>query len=241
MTARAALPLERLFFESTSPVDARDLGPGARLLVPLGAAFGVPQLVRHGVFWDWVRKEPDRYWVAGDRTSSHAGVDLGFFARKGRIYALPEGLPVRAALAGKVEWTGRRSDPESRHGLVVNHGGSRRVFLYSHYADVKEAVESGARVRRGQVIGHALPYSAKHPVVLVHFGIGLWVRGWGNDPLDPTALLKRWGVRHPAGLDSRCEANALNSGRAGVWRAPGEISGLRVVGRLSKKDRDVYR
>ena len=43
-----------------------------------GGVILVDQLVRHGVFWDWVRKEPDRYWTAGDRTSSHAGVDLAF-------------------------------------------------------------------------------------------------------------------------------------------------------------------
>ena len=40
-----------------------------------------------------VRKKPDAYWVAGDRTSSHSGVDLGFFVRRGAIYELPEGLP----------------------------------------------------------------------------------------------------------------------------------------------------
>jgi hypothetical protein len=188
-----------------------------------------------------VRKEPDRYWVAGDRTSAHAGVDLGFFARNGRIYAFPEGLPVRAIDDGRVEWTGRRSDPESEHGLVVRHGGSRRLFLYSHYADVMEAVRAGARVRRGQVIGHARPFSQDTPVVLVHFGVGLYLRGWGNDPLDPTVLLKRWRVRHPLGLDSRLAADELNRGASGVWRAPGKIDGLRSAGKLSAREKDVYR
>src|SRR5438067_461685 len=80
--------MERILFDSEPPIAASDLGRGARLLVPVGAAFGVPQLVRQGVFWDWVRKEPDRYWVPGDRTSSHAGVDLGFFVLRGAVYAL---------------------------------------------------------------------------------------------------------------------------------------------------------
>jgi hypothetical protein len=234
--------LERLFFQSTPPIDRRDLGRGARLLVPRGAAFGVPQLIRHGVFWDWVRNEPDRYWVAGDRTSSHAGVDIGFFTRNGRIYALPEGVPVRAIWDGRVEWTGRRSDPESRHGIVLNHGGTRRLFLYSHYADVFESVRPGERVTRGQTIGHARRYSEEHPVVLVHFGLGLYVRSWGNDPLDPTALLKRWKVRHPLGPGSRCDADRLNNRSAsGVWLAPGKIEGLRAVGRLPAREKDVFR
>src|SRR5438067_8290759 len=108
--------MERILFDSEPPIAASDLGRGARLLVPRGAAFGVPQLIRDGVFTDWVRKEPDRYWVPGDRTSSHAGVDLGFFVRRGNVHALPEGLPVRAIAGGVVRWTGRRSDPESTHG-----------------------------------------------------------------------------------------------------------------------------
>lgn len=237
---RKSSPLESVFFEATAPIDRRDLGRGARLLVPRGAAFGVPQLIRHGVFWDWVRKRPDGYWVAGERSSQHAGVDLGFFARRGEVFALPEGTPVRAIADGRVQWTGRRSDPESRHGVVLDHGGSRRLFVYSHAADVKETVKPGERVRRGQVIGHAIPFSREFPVVLVHFGLGLWVRGWGNDPLDPTALLKRWGVRHLLG-EPGLDGDALNSSPAGTWRAPGKIDGLRVVGRVPARARDVYR
>jgi murein DD-endopeptidase MepM/ murein hydrolase activator NlpD len=233
------LDLERLFFSSLPPIASSDLGRGARLVVPRGAAFGVPQLVRHGVFWDWVRDEPDRYWVAGDRTSSHAGVDLGFFARDGRIYAFPEGLPVRAIAAGRVAWTGKKSDPESKHGVVLDHGGSRRLFLYSHYADVREIVRPGEKVERGQVIGHAGPFSREFPVVLVHFAIGLYVRGWGNDPLDPTALLKRWRVRQP--LHARTDALTLNRGGGGVWRGPGRIEGQRAVGKLGAREKDVYR
>ncbi|MEZ0230033.1 MAG: M23 family metallopeptidase [Planctomycetota bacterium] len=230
--------IESLYFESLSPIDARDLGAGARLLVPTGAAFGVPQLIRHGVFWDWVRKEPDRYWIAGDRTSSHSGVDLGFFVRRGAIFQLPAGLPVRAILDGRVKWTGRKSDPESKHGVVLDHGGTRRGFLYSHYADVKQCVKAGRRVKAGDVIGHTVPYSVKVPVVLVHFGVGLHVKGWGVDPWDPSFLLKRWGALMPLG---QCFADELSQRKHGVWRAPGEIEPLDAVGRWRATWRSVYR
>ncbi len=229
---------DELYFESTSPIDARDLGAGARLLVPTGTAFGVPQLIRQGTFWDWVRKEPDRYWVPGDRTSSHAGTDLGFFVRRGRIFELPRGLPIRAALGGVVRWTGRASDPESRHGVVLDHGGSKRAFVYSHYADVEECVKRGDRVARGAVLGHAIPYSKAFPVVLVHFGVGLHVRGWGVDPWDPTFLLRRWKVLMPMG---QCFADDLNQGKSGVFKSPGRIEGLAAVGRWKKAWSNVYR
>jgi len=228
---------ERLYFDATPPVDARDLGPGARLLVPTGAAFGVPQLVRNGTFWDWVRKKPDAYWVPGDRTSSHAGVDLGFFVRRGEIFQLPTALPIRAVLPGIVKWTGRRSDPESRHGVVLSHGGSAGFFLYSHYADVKECVKPGARVRRGQVVGHTLAYSKEVPVVLAHFAIGIHVRGWGTDPWDPSYLLRRWGVLMPIG---QCFADELNQGKHGAWEGRGRIRGLESVGRWDRRWRSVY-
>lgn len=231
--------VSELYFDSTPPIDASDLGRGARLLVPTGAAFGVPQLIRNGTFWDWVRKEPDAYWVPGDRTSSHAGVDLGFFVLRGAVHQLPRGLPVRAVLAGRVRWTGKKSDPESRHGVVLEHERvNERAFTYSHYADVKECVRPGARVKQGAVIGHTLPYSEAVPVVLVHFAIGLHVRGWGTDPWDPSFLLRRWGVLAPLG---QCFADELNQGKHGTWRAPGKIDGLEPVGRVSAKWRSIHR
>lgn len=231
-------PLEALYFESVSPIDPRDLGAGARLLVPTGAAFGVPQLIREGTFWDWVRKKPDAYWVPGDRTSAHAGVDLGFFVRRGAIHQLPEGVPVRATLPGRVEWIGRKSDPESRHGIVLRHEGSRKAFLYSHYADVRESVKPGRRVEAGDVIGHSMPYSEAVPVVLVHFGVGMHVRGWGVDPWDPSFMLRRWKVLMPLG---QCFADELNQGKHGVWEARGRIRGLEAVGRWDAKWRSIYR
>lgn len=227
-----------LYFDSLPPIDAADLGVGARLLVPSGTAFGVPQLIREGTFWDWVRKEPDRYWIPGDRTSSHAGVDLGFFVRRGAIHQLPVGLPVRATLAGRVEWIGRKSDPESKHGVVLNHGGDARAFLYSHYADVLEAVKPGRRVQAGDIIGHTMPYSPKTPVVLVHFGLGLHVRRWGVDPWDPSFLLRRWRVLMPVG---QCFADELNQQKHGTWESRGKIRGLEPVGRWNKKWRSIYR
>jgi hypothetical protein len=236
--ARGVLALDRLYFGAVPPIDAGDLGAGARLLVPVGAAFGAPQLVRNGTFWDWVRKKPDAYWVPGDRTSSHAGVDLGFFVRRGAIYQLPVGLPVRAILPGRVKWTGRRSDPESRHGVVIQHEATDRIFLYSHYADVKERVRSGDRVAPGQVLGHTIPFSREFPVVLAHFGIGVHVRGWGTDPWDPTFLLRRWKVLMPA---NGCFADELNRGKHGAWEGPGRIHGLEAVGRLEPPWRNVYR
>lgn len=236
--------IESLWYRSACPIDVDDLGPGARLLVPQGAGFGVPQLVRHGVFWDWVRHGPDVYWVAGDRGSTHGGADLGFFVLKGRVYQLPDGLPIRAIWDGVVQWVGKKTDPESELGVVVNHGpGDPRagVFFYSHYADCEQVVKTGERVRRGQVVGLARPFSAEVPVVVAHVGFGMWLPGWGNECLDPTALLKRWRVLHPVHPDSTCLADELNKGVHGKWLAPGRIEGLAPVARWDRRWRSFYR
>ncbi len=231
--------IERLYFESTPPIDVADLGRGARLLVPHGAAFGTPQLIRRGTFHDWVRKKPDAYWVPGDRTSAHAGADLAFFVRRGQVYKIPEGLPVRAVLGGVVAWVGRRSDPESTHGVVLRHGGSRS-FVYTHYADVGQIVKPGQRVTRGQIVGHARPYSSEYPVVVVHFAMGVYVPRWGSDGMDPTFLLRRWGVRHPVG-SQLCAADELNVGTSGLWRSPGVIEGLSPVAKWDRRWKDEWR
>jgi hypothetical protein len=236
--------IEDLWYRSRCPIDLTDLGRGARLLVPQGTAFGVPQLVKHGVFWDWVRHAPDHYWVAGDRGSTHGGVDLGFFVRSGRVYQFPDGLPVRAAWDGVVQWVGKKTDPESEMGVVLNHGPGdprRGIFFYTHYADIEQTVKTGERVRRGQVVGRCRPFSREHPIVLVHVGFGMWLPGWGNECLDPTAMLKRWGVLHPIGPDSTCLADELNKERHGSWKAPGRIEGLEPVARWDRRWKSFYR
>jgi hypothetical protein len=236
--------IEDLWYRSSSPIDLRDLGKGARLLVPQGCGFGVPQLVRHGIFWDWVRKAPDHYWVAGDRGSTHGGVDLGFYVQRGKVYQLPDGLPIRAVADGVVQWVGKRTDPESELGVVVNHGpGDPKsgVFFYTHHADIEQAVKTGQRVKQGQVIGLARPFSKEFPVVVAHTGFGMWLPGWGNECLDPTAWLARWGVLHPVGPDSTCFADDLNLAKHGVWRAPGKIDGLEPVAKLDRRWKSFYR
>jgi len=236
--------IEDLWYRSLPPIAEEDLGAGSRLLVAQGCGFGVPQLVRHGVFWDWVRKAPDHYWIAGDRGSTHGGADLGFFVRRGRVYQLPDGLPVRAIWDGTVQWVGKKTDPESERGVVLNHGPGdpkRGVFFYTHYADVEQLVKTGQRVKRGQMVGRARKFSREFPVVVLHLGFGMWLPGWGNECLDPTALLKRWRVRHPVGADSTCFADDLNQQKSGEWLSPGIIEPLEPVAKWDRRWKSFYR
>lgn len=227
--------------ESASPFDARDLGAGARLLIPNGAAFGTPQLWHAGAPWDWVRHRADAYWIEGDRGSQHSGVDFGFFTRQGRVYPLPIGLPVRAPCAGVLERAGADADPEpGPGGVVLAVGRARAARLYVHLTDFRVVARRGARVRKGQVLGETVRYSRRFPIVVLHFGIGVLLPGAPPNPLDPSPLLRRWRVRHPVGVGSTCNASALNRGRPGVWRAPGVIDDLEPVATWRAEWRDAW-
>jgi hypothetical protein len=233
--------LARLFEGAVAPIDVRDLGAGARLLVPNGAAFGTPQLWHDGRPWDWVRHRADAYWIEGDRGSQHSGADLGFFTRRGRVHLLPVGLPVRAPCAGRLECAGADADPErGSEGVVLVLGMARRPRLYVHLADFEVRARRGARVRRGQILGVTAPYSRAYPMVVLHFGIGVLVPGAPPNALDPTPLLRRWRVRHPVAPESTCNASALNRGRPGSWRAKGVVDDLETAATWRAEWRDSW-
>lgn len=233
--------LAALFLGSASPLAVRDLGAGARLLVPNGAAFGSLQLWHEGTPWDWVRHRPDAYWIPGDRGSQHSGVDLAYFVRRGEVFHLPAGLPVRAPCDGTLEAAGRGADPEpGPGGVVLTLGRKPAPRLYVHLTDFRVTARRGARVRAGDVLGETVRYSRRFPIVVLHFGVGVLVRGAPPNPLDPTPLLRRWRVRHPVFPGSTCNASALNRGKPGVWRGPGEIDGLAPVADWRAEWRDVW-
>lgn len=238
--------LARLFGASRAPIDASDLGPGTRIVIPNGAAFGTPQLWRDGVPLDWVRGTPDGYWVEGDRGSSHSGVDIAWFTlpwgRQTAIAPLPEGVPVRAPVDAVVEAVGRDADPEAGPGAVVLAlGRGPKPRLYVHLSDFRATVRKGTRVRAGTVLGETVRYSAAHPIVVLHFGIGVLVEGEAPNPLDPTPLVRRFGWRHPVHPGSSCDAAELREGAVpGRWIAPGRIEGLEPRGRWDGRRRDVF-
>jgi hypothetical protein len=233
--------LARLLLRSAPPFDVADLGRGARLLVPNGAGFGTPQLWADGVPYDWVRHGPDGYWIEGDRGSQHSGVDFGFYVRRGSVFPLPEGFPVRAPCDGVLEAAGRDADPEpGPGGVVIALGARTRPRLYVHVTDFRVTVRRGARVKTGQILGETVRYSRRYPVVVVHCGAGVLCPGAPPNPLDPTPLLRRWRVRHPVAPDSTCNAAVLNRGRPGRFVAPGEITNEAPVATWRAEWRDVW-
>jgi peptidoglycan hydrolase-like protein with peptidoglycan-binding domain len=108
----------------------------------------------------------DRFGPRGDRF--HAGVD----------FVAGAGLPVSAAAAGRVAWSGQRDG----WGLlvIVAHGNGVRT-LYAHLADTVVAV--GARVSAGALVGHV---GATGEATGPHLHFEVRVRGAAVDPL--TAL-----------------------------------------------------
>ncbi len=233
--------LAALFLRSVPPLAAADLGRGARLLVPNGAGFGTPQLWADGSPFDWVRHEPDGYWIEGDRGSQHSGVDFGFFVHRGAVRHLPAGLPVRAPCAGVLEAAGRGADPEpGPGGVVIGLGARTGPRLYVHLTDFRVTAKRGAKVRPGDVLGETVRYSRRFPIVVLHFGVGVLLRGAPPNPLDPTPLLKRWRVRHPVDVDSTCNAAALNRGASGRWLEPGRIEGSAPVATWRPEWQDVW-
>lgn len=233
--------LTRLLLHSVPPFDLRDLGAASRLLVPNGAAFGTPQLWRGDVAWDWVRQTADHYWLKGDRGSAHSGVDFGFFVRRGHVYPLPAGLPVRAPVRAIVENTGRDADPErGPGGVVLGLGVEDAPRFYVHLTDFHATVPHGAHVRPGQILGHTVPYSRRFPVVVMHMGIGILQPDEPPNPIDPSPLLRRWRVRHPVTPGSTCDASALNRAKPGTWTAPGKIADLTACATWDKRWVDVF-
>jgi murein DD-endopeptidase MepM/ murein hydrolase activator NlpD len=100
----------------------------------------------------------------GIRPDLHEGVDV----------AAPEGTPVRAVMGGTVRFAGEQGG----YGNVVylDHGGS--ITVYAHLRSI--AVERGARVAHGQVIGEVgRTGSASGP----HLHLEVWRNGRSEDPV----------------------------------------------------------
>ena len=238
--------LERLFLRSSPPIAATDLPKGSAILIPNGAAFGTPQLWRQGHAFDWVRGTRDAYWQQGDRGSSHSGADLAFFVmpwgRQLAIVPLPEGLPVRAPVSGVIEEAGVGADPEPGPGAVVLAiGDTKKTRVYVHLTDFSPCVKAGTRVRQGQVLGETTRYSRKHPIVVLHFGIGVLMPGEPPNPMDPTPLIRRFGWRHPVWADSPCDASVLRRDAIPPrWESAGVVKGIEPVGRFDGRWRSVF-
>jgi murein DD-endopeptidase MepM/ murein hydrolase activator NlpD len=142
---------------------------------------------------------------------------------------LPEGLPVRAIADGVVAAShGSGAKELEPGGLMIAHdSGGARVRPVSYWGDVRDRVRAGARVRRGDVVAETLAQAHRDrvPRVVVHFGLALDVPGYGLVFVDPTALLRRWRVRHPVFPGSTCTPGALAAARPGRWRAAGTLEG----------------
>lgn len=83
----------------------------------------------------------NRYHPVLNRMRSHKGVD----------YAAPTGTPIRAAGDGKVIFRGWKGG--YGRTVIIQHGG-RYSTLYAHMSRFASGVDSGSRVRQGQVIGY---------------------------------------------------------------------------------------
>lgn len=240
-----ASPLDAVFLDAVSPIDPRDLGSGGALLVPNGLAFGALQWRRRGGrHWDWFRDEPDRHRIEGSRHSLHLGVDLAFTVRRGLVWSLPAGLPVRAPADGVIAAAhGSGAKELEPGGLMIAHGGAPATSVrpVTYLGDVRDLRRAGERVRRGDVVAETIAQSHRRvPRVVVHFGLALDVPGFGLVFVDPTALLRRWKIRHPVFPGSTCTPDRLAAARPGKWRAAGIVEGGVPAARFEKSWRSRY-
>ncbi|MFE9768473.1 murein hydrolase activator EnvC family protein [Streptomyces sp. NPDC005808] len=104
----------------------------------------------------------------------HRGVDL----------AAAPGTPVRAVAPGRVSFTG----PVAGRGVVsVELTGTGTPPLRTTYGPVRAAVEKGAEVAAGEVVGIVEPGTSHCPTSCLHWGL---LRG--KTYLDPLSLLPPW-------------------------------------------------
>lgn len=104
----------------------------------------------------------------------HRGVDL----------AAPAGTPVRAVAAGRVSFAGRVA------GKPVVSVELTGTDLRTTYEPVTAAVEKGAMVTAGEVVGAVEPTGSHCPAACVHWGLRR-----GETYLDPLSLLPPWLLR----------------------------------------------
>ncbi|MFY7569522.1 M23 family metallopeptidase [Streptomyces sp. WI04-05B] len=113
----------------------------------------------------------------------HRGVDL----------AAALGAPVRAVAAGRVHFAGRVA---GRGVVSVELSGTGAPPLRTTYEPVTAAVEKGAEVTAGEVVGTVEVGSGHCATTCVHWGL---LRG--DTYLDPLTLLPPWLLhRGPARL-----------------------------------------
>ncbi|KOG34844.1 peptidase M23 [Streptomyces resistomycificus] len=107
----------------------------------------------------------------------HRGVDL----------AAAPGTPVRAVTAGRVSFAGRVAGK----GVVsVELPGTGDPPLRTTYEPVRAAVEKGAEVAAGEVVGTVEPTGSHCASPCVHWGLRR-----GETYLDPLSLLPPWLLR----------------------------------------------
>jgi len=149
---------------------------------------------RMGVFgsgWSWPVPDIDAGGVrvpaivSSGWTSKHPALDIMFHnAQEG--YFAPEGVPVRAARAGKVWSTllGRRG-----WSVVVDHGGGWKTW-YQHLANVQ--VVPGQVVEAGEDLGKmGIDPLDQQQVRHLHFAV--WQGGVGDgSSVDPTSGMQTW-------------------------------------------------
>lgn len=106
---------------------------------------------------------PAAAWEPG-----HRGVD----------FEVPPGTTLRSAAPGRVAFAGRVAD--GLHVVVAHAGGVRTSYSYL----ARLAVEEGAAVERGAVLGFSGGTGPGHPPGVVHFGVRI-----GRRYVDPARLL----------------------------------------------------
>lgn len=115
------------------------------------------------------------------RTSGRFGDNRGTHRHGGVDYAVPVGTPVRAAASGAVDFANERGAYGNL--IIINHGAGTSS-RYAHLSRL--AVESGARVEAGDVIGYSggavgAPGSGRSTGPHLHYEVRR-----GSRAVDPT-------------------------------------------------------
>ncbi|MDB4965653.1 MAG: Peptidase [Myxococcales bacterium] len=130
----------------------------------------------------------------GDRPAEcrngHCGIDIG-----GEVW----GEPIHAAHDGIVDRV-QRGPNEDHGGLYVRlaHRGGSIFTQYFHLAAIPKWVQTGAKVKMGDVIGLLGDTGVKHSTAHLHFTVS--VKPAANvieQYIDPEPLVALWPIRMP--------------------------------------------